>query len=103
MPTAEQYLGNYRLVRLLGEGRSGEVYLGEHVLLTMRAAIKVLHARFSSEEITRFFREAKAISRLEHPQVVRIYDCDVTAEGRPFLVLEYAPGGTVRDRHPEGI
>lgn len=103
MKAAEQYLGNYRLVRLLGEGRSGQVWLGEHVLLTMRAAIKVLHARFSPEDITRFFREAKAISRLEHPQIVRIYDCDVTAEGRPFLVLEYAPGGTLRDRHPEGI
>jgi serine/threonine protein kinase len=47
MKAAEQYLGNYRLVRYLGEGRSGEVYLGEHVLLTMRAAIKVLYARFT--------------------------------------------------------
>jgi serine/threonine protein kinase len=103
MQAAEQYLGNYRLVRLLGAGRSGEVYLGEHVMLTMRAAIKVLHPRFTTQEITRFFREAKAISRLEHPQIVRIYDCDVTAEGRPFLMLEYAPGGTLRDRHPAGI
>lgn len=99
----EQFLGNYRLVRLLGEGRSGQVWLGEHILLTMRAAIKVLHPHFSPQEIARFFREAKAISRLEHPQIVRIYDCDVTAEGRPFLVLEYAPGGMLRDRHPEGI
>lgn len=99
MPVVEQYLGNYRLVRLLGEGRSGEVYLGEHVLLTRPAAIKVLHARFSTQEITRFFQEAKAISRLEHPHIVRLYDCDV-AQGQPFLVMEYAQGGTLRQRHP---
>ena len=99
MKAAEQYLGNYRLVRLVGEGRSGEVYLGEHVLLTRPAAIKVIHARFSTQEIARFFQEAKAISRLEHPHIVRLYDCDV-AEGRPFLVMEYAQGGTLREKHP---
>lgn len=62
MKTAEQYLGNYRVVRLLGEGRSGEVYLGEHVLLTMRAAIKVMHPHVSLDErdIARFLDEARA-------------------------------------------
>lgn len=99
MPVVEQYLGNYRLVRLLGEGISGEVYLGEQVLLTRPAAINVIHAHFSTQEITRFFHEAKAISRLEHPQIVRLYDGDV-AQGRPFLLMEYAQGGTLRQRHP---
>ena len=49
-----QRLGNYRLVRLLGEGGYAQVYLGEHVLLSMQAAIKVVHTRFSECDITRF-------------------------------------------------
>ncbi len=97
-----QQLGNYRLVRLLGDGGYAEVYLGEHVYLGTQAAIKVLYTRHAREDIERFQHEARTIARLEHPSIVRVFDFGVQ-EGTPFLVMDYAPNGTLRERHPKGI
>lgn len=97
-----QRLGNYRLVRLLGEGGYAQVYLGQHVLLNMRAAIKVLHAPLAEREIKRFCQEAQAVARLAHRNIVRLLEFDAV-ESLVFLVMEYAPGGTLRQRHPEGV
>ncbi len=96
-----QQLGNYRLVRLLGRGGFAEVYLGEHVDLGTQAAIKVLHAQLTSKDIERFNAEASTIARLSHPHIVQLLEY-ATDEGIPFLVLDYAPGGTLRERHPRG-
>src|SRR5690349_6078231 len=97
-----QQLGSYRLVRLLGEGGFAEVYLGEHIHLGTQAAIKVLHAQLASDEMEHFRNEARTIARLEHPHIVRILDFGV--EGKtPFLVMSYAPNGTLRHRHPKGV
>src|SRR5215472_14061321 len=96
-----QHLGNYRLVRLLGQGGFAEVYLGEHVHLETQAAIKVLQTHLARENIEQFRQEARTIARLEHPHIVHILDFGV--EGTtPFLVMMYAPGGTLRHRHPKG-
>jgi len=81
-----QQLGNYRLVKLLGRGGFAEVYLGQHVRLSTQAAIKVLHAHLSDEQIKGFEQEAKTIASLEHPHIVRILDFDVI-NGLPFLVM----------------
>lgn len=97
-----QRFGNYRLKRLLGEGGSAQVYLGQHVLLGTQAAIKVLHTHLSAREIERFCQEASTVSRLSHPHIVRLLEFDVQ-EGVPYLVMEYAPGGSLRQRHPEGV
>jgi serine/threonine protein kinase len=96
-----QQLGSYRLVRLLGRGGFAEVYLGEHVDLGTQAAIKVLHAQLTSKDVERFNAEASTIARLSHPHIVRLLEF-ATDEGTPFLVLDYAPGGTLRERHPRG-
>src|SRR5712691_736071 len=96
-----QQLGNYRLLHLIGRGTFAEVYLGEHLHLNTQAAIKVLHTYFTSEERERFHTEARMIARLVHPHIVRILDFDVE-DGIPFLVMEYAPNGTLRQRHPKG-
>ena len=96
-----QQLGNYRLVRLLGRGGFAEVYLGEQVELGTQAAIKVLHAQLTSKDAERFNAEASTIARLSHPNIVRLLGF-ATDEGTPFLVLDYAPGGTLRERHPRG-
>src|SRR5215472_15296267 len=96
-----QQLGNYRLLHLIYRGSFAEVYLGEHLHLHTQAAIKVLHTRFSSEDRERFYTEARTVARLMHPHIVRILDFDVE-ESVPFLVMEYAPGGTLRQRHPRG-
>src|SRR6266446_6137634 len=96
-----EHLGNYHLLRLLGRGGFAEVYLGEHLYLQNRAAVKVLHTRLSEEEAARFVTEARTLARLSHPHIVRVLDFAVH-EGLPFLVMEYAPGGTLRMRHPAG-
>ncbi|HET8846872.1 MAG TPA: serine/threonine-protein kinase [Ktedonobacteraceae bacterium] len=90
--------GNYQLVRLLGQGGFAEVYLGEHVRLGMRAAIKILHSRLAGEDIANFQREARTIAELAHPHIIRVLDFDVQ-QGVPFLVLEYAPNGSLRQKH----
>ncbi len=96
-----QQLGHYRLVRLLGQGGFAEVYLGEHIYLDTQAAIKVLHTQLAQDGIEQFRLEAKRIAHLEHPHIVRVLDFGV--EGTtPFLVMSYAPGGTLRQRHPKG-
>ena len=96
-----QQLGKYQLLNLIGKGSFAEVYLGEHLHLNTQAAIKVLHTQFTSEEKERFYTEARTIARLAHPHIVRILDFDIE-DGIPFLVMEYAPNGTLRQRHPKG-
>lgn len=97
-----QLLGNYRLLERLGEGGFAEVYLGEHQHLHTKAAIKVLHSRLDAEAIENFRVEAQKIAHLAHPNIVRVLDFGVAAS-TPFLVMDYAPNGTVRQRHPSGI
>src|SRR5690348_11581585 len=92
-----QQLGNYRLVSLLGRGGFAEVYLGQHVRLSMQAAIKVLHAHLSDEQIQGFQYEAETIAKLIHPHIVRVLDFDVS-NGIPFLVMDYCADGTLRKR-----
>ena len=95
-----QQLGNYRLVRLLGRGGFAEVYLGEHIRLNTQAAIKVRYEQFGHEDAEQFLKEAQTIANLVHPHIVRIFDFDV-ANGMPFLVMDYAPNGTLRQRYPK--
>ena len=97
-----QQLGNYRLTRLLGQGGYAEVYLGEHVRLNTLAAIKVLLTRLaSSEEVDSFQNEGRIIASLIHPHIVRVFDFDVQHD-LPFMVMDYAPDGNLRKRHPKG-
>ena len=96
-----QQLGNYRLVSLLGQGGYAEVYLGQHVRLNQQAAIKVLHAHLTEQEAEHFQQEAQTIATLVHPGIVRVFDYDVQ-DGVPFLVIDYAPNGTLRHRYPKG-
>src|SRR5712692_164725 len=72
-----QQLGNYRLVTLLGQGGFAEVYLGQHVRLSLQAAIKVLHRHLTDQEAEHFYQEAETIAKLMHPSIVRILDYDV--------------------------
>ena len=98
---AGQRLGNYHLTQLLGQGGFAEVYLGEHIYLDTQAAIKVLRTRLTDEEVEHFRTEARTIARLVHPHIVRVLDFGVDGTV-PFLVMDYAPNGTLRKRHPFG-
>ncbi len=95
-----EHFGNYRLVRLLGQGGFAEVYLGQHLRLNLQSAIKVLHAHLTGQEAEHFQQEAQTIAKLMYPAIVRILDYDVQ-EGVPFLVMDYAPGGSLRQRYPK--
>ncbi len=99
-PLAQQ-LGNYRLIGLLGHGGFADVYLGEHVYLKTQAAIKVLHTQITSDNLESFITEAQTIGRLRHPNIIRVLDFGVQ-HNTPFLVMDYASRGTLRQRHPRG-
>ena len=96
-----QQLGNYRLVRLLGKGGFAEVYLGEHIHLNTQAAIKLLRTQLARDDVASFRTEARTIAHLKHPNIVSILDFGVEND-LPFLVMEYAPNGTLRQCHPKG-
>ncbi|HLX39529.1 MAG TPA: serine/threonine-protein kinase, partial [Ktedonobacteraceae bacterium] len=98
---AGQKLGNYRLMRMIGRGGFAEVYLGEHVFLNTPVAVKVLHAQLSREDMEKFLKEARTIARLLHPHIVRVTDFGIEGE-TPFLVMDYAPNGTLHQRHLAG-
>ncbi|GAC1363244.1 MAG: hypothetical protein NVSMB44_20020 [Ktedonobacteraceae bacterium] len=94
-------LGNYQLTRLIGEGAFARVYLGEHIYLGTQAAIKVLNAQSEDYSMDWFRTEARTIARLVHPNIVRVLEFGVV-DTTPFLVLDYAPNGALRRRHPDG-
>lgn len=96
-----QQFGNYRLLRLLGRGGFADVYLGEHIYMGTQAAIKLLHAQLVDKDTERFQQEARTVAHLEHSHIVRVLEFGVE-EKTPFLVLGYAPNGTLRTRHPRG-
>src|SRR6266446_10118792 len=96
-----EQLGNYRVLRLLGEGGQASVYLGEHLYLGSQAALKVRHAVLTQQEQTVFLQEAQTLVRLSHRHIVRVLDFALQ-DGMPFLVMEYAPHGTLRKLHPKG-
>jgi len=98
---AGQHIGNYQLTHLLGRGNFADVYLGQHVHLHTLAAIKVLHGRLTDDDLANFSNEARVIAHLRHPHIVQILDFGVDG-ATPFLVMDFAPNGNLRQRHPKG-
>ena len=96
MPLSEgQTFAGYRIVRLLGSGGMGEVYLAEHPRLPRRDALKVLAAEVSAdpEYRERFVREADLAAKLWHPNIVGVHDrgeCD----GQLWIAMDLSPGRT---------
>ncbi len=91
-------IGPYVILREIGRGAAGIVYLAEHRHLHRAAAIKVLARDLSDEResLGRLFIEARASALLDHPGIVRVFDCDVHPNGRAFIVMEYVQGDTLR-------
>jgi serine/threonine protein kinase len=100
-PIGQQF-GDYQVLSALGQGTQACVYLGQHIRLQQRlAAVKLLQAQLSLDDIADFQREAETIARLQHPQIVNILDFN-EKDGVPFIVMDYYPCGTLRERHPHG-
>jgi hypothetical protein len=86
--------GGYRITHLVGVGGMGRVYCAEQVALGRIVAVKVVHPALADEALTsgRFLNEARAASRLSHPNSVAIFDFGGTEDGRPYIVMEYLRG-----------
>lgn len=94
-----QQFGSYRLIRIIGQGGFADVYLGEHIHLGSFAAVKILYARLIEEYYEYFLNEARTLARLSHLHIIRLLDFGIE-DGIPFLIMEYAPHGTLRQCHP---
>jgi len=89
----------YRVLKELGRGGMGEVFLGEHIALGTQVVIKLLHLELSNKSglVDRMRLEAQACARLNHPNLVRVTDFDRTPKGRPYFVMEYLPGRSLSE------
>jgi serine/threonine protein kinase len=87
-------VGSFRLVRKLGGGGMGTVYLGEHTLIGSKVAVKFLHDHFASNEalVQRFLAEARAVNLIGHENIINIFDMNVLPPRRHYLVMEYLEG-----------
>lgn len=101
MEQIQQRFGNYRLIQLLGKGTFADVYLGEHLYLNTPVAIKVLRSKIDSPNLAGFLNEARQVSHLVHPHIIRVVDFGLESVA-PFLVMDYAPYGNLRKPHPLG-
>jgi serine/threonine-protein kinase len=91
---APQRLGPYRLVRLLGQGGMGAVYLAERDddEFLQQVAIKIVRGLLHTERVRQFRTERQILAWLEHPNIARLVDGGTTAEGMPYLVMEHVEG-----------
>ena len=98
-PAAPSRIGPYQLLGPLGSGGMGEVYLADDARLNRKVAIKLLPAEFTAdpERVGRFEQEARAVSALNHPNIVTIFDIG-EAEGRRYIATEYIEGETLREQ-----
>jgi eukaryotic-like serine/threonine-protein kinase len=89
----------YELEELLGRGGMSNVFRARDRLLERRVALKILHERYAADQefLERFRREARAVARLSHPNIVTVIDRGEGADGRQFIVFEYLPGRTLKD------
>ncbi|MDY7225607.1 serine/threonine-protein kinase [Hyalangium rubrum] len=93
-PLIGAVVGSFRLVRKLGGGGMGTVYLGEHTVIGSKVAVKFLHEHFASNEalVQRFLAEARAVNMIGHENIINIFDMNVVPPRRHYLVMEYLEG-----------
>lgn len=102
-PPDESLIGHFKIIKRIGEGGMGEVYLAEDVTLPRQVAIKILPPHFTADadRVQRFMREARLVSRLNHPNIITIHEVKLD-RSRPYIVTEFIEGVTLRQRMNDG-
>ncbi|MDO5611022.1 MAG: protein kinase [Pseudomonadota bacterium] len=101
-------LDRYRIVRVLGRGGMGEVYLADQIEpVRRRVALKLLHRqRMDPQHLLRFELERQVLAQMQHPSIAQIHDAGTTVEGHPYFVMEYIDGQPINqwcDQHKIGL
>ncbi|HEU0033360.1 MAG TPA: serine/threonine-protein kinase [Kofleriaceae bacterium] len=93
-------VGSYRIVKEIGRGGMGTVYEAVHTILPRRAAIKVMHGELRRHPgmATRIVQEASILEDIRHPGIVRVYECNVLPDLRPWIAMELVQGETLASR-----
>jgi serine/threonine protein kinase len=93
-----QMIGQYRVLEFLGQGGMASVYKAHHPKLDRVVAIKMIHPQYVTDAnfIGRFEREAQIVAKLEHPNIVPVYDAS-EQDGMPYIVMKYIEGKTLKD------
>jgi serine/threonine protein kinase len=93
-PATPKFIGVYRLVRKLGEGGMGQVWLAEQTAPVKReVALKLVRGgMFSSAVLQRFEAERQSLAIMDHPTIAKVFDAGSTVDGQPYFVMEYVPG-----------
>src|SRR5262245_41588747 len=89
-------IGSFKIVRKLGKGGMGSVYLGEQTVIGSKVAVKVLHEHLATNPtlVARFYAEARAVNLIGHENIVNIFDMNVVPPNRYYLIMEYLEGKT---------
>src|ERR1700676_5061816 len=95
----EQQLGNYQIIKEIASGSFGSVYTARHAVFIDEpmVAVKVLHTHLGSQEVVHFFQEARILRKFHHIHILPLIDAGMY-ENLPYLVIQYAPNGTLYDR-----
>jgi eukaryotic-like serine/threonine-protein kinase len=99
-PLVGSRVGSFQIVRILGHGGMGTVYLAEHPVIGSRVAVKFLHPNMAENPavVARFYDEARAVNLIGHENIVGIYDLSQLPPNRYYFVMEYLEGETLSDR-----
>ena len=90
-------IGRFLLRRALGRGAQATVWLAHDPKLDREVALKLRHEPLGADEMDAWLHEARAVSRLRHPHIVPVFEADIH-EGRPYMVFEWVPGGSLAER-----
>ncbi len=92
-------IGSYRVVKPLGKGGMGAVYMAEHPVIGSKVAIKFLHPQYATDKkiVDRFFNEARAVNVIGHDNILKILDLNVTDDNRHYFIMEFLNGKALQD------
>jgi len=98
-------IGSYTVVKQLGKGGMGSVYMGEHPVIGSRVAIKFLHPQYAHDDkiVDRFFNEARAVNVIGHDNILKILDLNITEDHRHYFVMEFLHGRPLQSLVKPGV